>query len=291
MSSAIESYIREIVQQAISEYLQSQVGIKGQGNRERQKYVVANWKMNLNSTDINTYIEKLHTSDALKQAAAQYQVVLCPSFPYLHAVRAMLNAQASSIQLGAQNVHWADEGAHTGEVSADMLRNFDCQYVIVGHSERRQQGECCCQINKKLKQSISKGLTPILCIGESLEDYEVNRSLEVITKQLVEALKDVAYPQLVVAYEPVWAIGTGKTPTLQEIERVHSAIRIALAELYSTEIAEHTSILYGGSVKAEQAKALNQISEVDGLLVGGASLQADSFTEVVLSFVEKGMQA
>lgn len=290
MNSAIESYIREVVQQAITEYLQGHPTMSHSVSGGRQKYVVANWKMNLNSTDIHTFLEKFNTSVAVQKAAEQHRVVLCPAFPYLHTVKSMLNTQGSSVRLGAQNVHWLDSGAQTGEVSADMLLNFDCEYVIVGHSERRQQGECCCQINKKLKQSLAKGITPILCVGESLEDYEANRSIQVITKQLVEALKEIASPKLVIAYEPVWAIGTGKTPSLKEIERIHIAIRLALAELYNTEIAEQTSILYGGSVKAEQAKELQQIAEVDGLLVGGASLKAESFTEVVLSFLAKGME-
>lgn len=273
-AAAIEGYIKGMVQAAVEEYLKQQEPAKS-----RKRYVIANWKMNKDRASIEAYLKDF------TQGVQSEQVILCPAAPYLSTVSSLLQELNSSIKLGAQNVHHADQGSFTGEVSADMLIDFHCEYVLIGHSERRQQGECDSSIHHKLAQSKNKGLIPILCVGEQLADYEQARSLEVITQQLVHALHGLPPQPLIIAYEPVWAIGTGRTPTVAEIEHIHQGIRYALTELYDELTASQTSILYGGSVQADSAEKFKHSMEIDGLLVGGASLQADRFTEIVRAFL------
>lgn len=210
-------------------------------------------------------------------------VVLCPPFTALSRVSQLL--KGSRIELGAQNLHWEKEGAYTGEISAPMLKELGCEYVIVGHSERRQYfGDDDSVVAKKLGAVLAEGMTPILCVGEKLEEREAARTESVLESQIKGALGGFDARQLVdlvVAYEPVWAIGTGKTATSEMAVGAHKFIRKLLDTMFGSPFAEQTRIQYGGSVKPENASELLGESEIDGALVGGASLKADSFLRIV----------
>lgn len=210
------------------------------------------------------------------------QVVVCPPFTALAAVGQVV--AGSRIGLGAQDLHWAKEGAYTGEVSAEMLRDIGCRYVIVGHSERRQYfGETDENVNRKILAALASDLTPIICVGETLLEREAGRAYTVVETQIKGALTGLRPEQvqeLILAYEPVWAIGTGKTATPSQAEEMHAHIRKTIALLFGAEIAHGVRILYGGSVKPENAEELLGRSEIDGALVGGSSLQADSFAAI-----------
>jgi len=214
---------------------------------------------------------------------ASVDVVLCPVFTALSEVAEVLNE--TDIGLGAQDVYWLDEGAFTGEVSALMLKDAGCQYVIIGHSERRQFfGETNETVNNKIKASLKHELTPIVCVGENLQEREANNTFKVIQNHLAGSLAGVSAQDLlktVVAYEPVWAIGTGKTATPQQAQEVHKYIRDLLRQMYGEEVAESIRIQYGGSVKPENIAELISKPDVDGALVGGASLKVDSFSAIV----------
>jgi len=211
------------------------------------------------------------------------EVVLCPAFTSLEAVASAI--RNTNIKLGAQNCHWADQGAFTGEVSLPMLKEAGCEYVIIGHSERRQYfAETDATINQKAAACYRHGIIPIICVGETLEEREANRTAEVITAQVQGCLNGLPadkVAQSVIAYEPVWAIGTGKTATKEQAQEVHALIRKLVANMFSTEVAETIRIQYGGSVKPQNIRELMQQPDVDGALVGGASLEADSFTAIV----------
>ncbi len=213
---------------------------------------------------------------------ADREVVLCPPFTSLQAVRAAL--QGSPIALGAQNMHWATEGAYTGEVSAEMILTSGCTYVILGHSERRQYfGETCATVNRKVIAAFQAGLTPIVCVGESLEQRNSGLMEDVVLGQAEAALKGVSAEdarRLVLAYEPLWAIGTGETATAAQAEAAHTSIRAFLAAAFAAEVAAQVRILYGGSVKPENAADLFSREEIDGGLIGGASLRAKDFTAI-----------
>jgi len=210
------------------------------------------------------------------------QVVVCPPFTALAAVGQIV--AGSRIGLGAQDMHWAKEGAYTGEVSAEMLWDIGCRYVIVGHSERRQYfGETDESVNRKSLAALASGLTPIICVGETLFEREAGHACAVVEAQLKGALSGLTPEQvqgLIFAYEPVWAIGTGKTATPSQAEEMHAHIRKTIALLFGAEIAQGVRILYGGSVKPDNAKELLGRSEIDGALVGGASLDAGSFASI-----------
>jgi triosephosphate isomerase len=209
-------------------------------------------------------------------------IAVAPPFTALAAVRQTL--AGSSIGLGAQNMHWENEGAFTGEVSPDMLKNSGCQYVILGHSERRQYfGETDRNVNRKTLAALSHKLTPIVCVGESEEERNRGVTFVVIDRQINAAFIDVTASQLseiVVAYEPVWAIGTGRTATPAQAQEVHLAIRSRLGTLFGTDAADTVRILYGGSVKPNNIDELMAEADIDGALVGGASLDAASFTRI-----------
>jgi len=211
-----------------------------------------------------------------------FEVVVCPPFTALTVVARVI--AGSKVGLGAQDLHWAKEGAYTGEVSAEMLLDVGCRYVIVGHSERRQQfGETDEIVNRKSKAALAGDLIPIICVGETLPEREAGRAYDVVATQVKGALSGFAteqVPALTIAYEPVWAIGTGRTATPAQAEEMHAHIRATVAALFSGEVAQGVRILYGGSVKPENAKELLQRSEIDGALVGGASLQAESFASI-----------
>lgn len=246
-----------------------------------RKYLIAgNWKMNLLR---NSSVALTHgLLDALTPSE-QVEVAVCPPAVYLHDVGAAL--RGSQIALGAQNMHAAEEGAFTGEVSGAMLKDLDCRYVILGHSERRQLfGETDGDVNAKITAAFTSGLIPIVCVGETLEQREAGTTAEVIASQVRGSLAGLSSEQggqLVIAYEPVWAIGTGKTATPEQAEEVHAQIRSLLTELFGDTAADGIRIQYGGSVKPDNAQELLGKPNIDGALVGGASLKADSFAAIV----------
>lgn len=244
--------------------------------------IAGNWKMYKNEAEafeLGTELKKR------LEDVVSLKIVLCPPFTALFSVKKAI--EGSNLFLGAQNMHWEDQGAYTGEISAKMLMSLGCSFVILGHSERRIHfGETNETINKKLKKAIEIGLSPILCVGEKLEQRETGKTEEVVEKQLegaFEGLEEIEAEKVVIAYEPVWAIGTGKTATPKQANEVHRFIREKLGLLYKDEIAEKANILYGGSVKPENSKELLSEPDIDGALVGGASLKADSFEKIVRS--------
>ncbi|GAK57304.1 triosephosphate isomerase [Candidatus Vecturithrix granuli] len=211
------------------------------------------------------------------------EIVVCPPFISLTTVHAVI--KDSNIGLGAQNLYWEDKGAFTGEVSAPMLTSAGCSYVIIGHSERRTYfGETDATVNKRIFAALAGELKPIVCIGETLQEREQNRTFEVIKRQVKDGLAGLSAEQMadvVLAYEPVWAIGTGKTATPAQAQEVHAFIRKLLKDLFGSATAEATRIQYGGSVKPDNASELMNQPDIDGALVGGASLKADSFEQIV----------
>ena len=210
-------------------------------------------------------------------------MVVCPPFTALYQTAEIL--KNSKIKLGAQDMHWEESGAYTGEISASMLKALNCDYVIIGHSERRQYfGETNQIVNNKVKSAIESGLIAILCVGESLEQRKAGATEQVVEAQLTEGLDAVSNVQIrnvIIAYEPIWAIGTGVTATPQQAEEVHQFIRDLMGKLYDSTVADEIRIQYGGSVKPENAAELLSQPDIDGALVGGASLKADSFVEIV----------
>jgi triosephosphate isomerase (TIM) len=245
----------------------------------RNKVIAGNWKMNkdvLETADLINGLKKL-----LDKAKAE--VIICP--PYTSLVVAQQLLKGTAIKLGAQDVSVNDDGAYTGEISVKMLKSVGCEYVIVGHSERRQYFlESNELINRKAKKVLASGMKSIICVGETLDEREKGITDKVITAQVKGVLAGLTQADLdrvIIAYEPVWAIGTGKTATTQQAEDVHQLIRKLVSQLYSWPIAEKLIIQYGGSVKAENAKELLNQADIDGALVGGACLKADSFSAIV----------
>jgi len=248
----------------------------------RKPIIAGNWKMNKTPSEAVRLAKQLKVL-VTDETARGVEVVVCPPFTALQAVGEVI--KGSGILLGAQDVHWADEGAYTGEISALMLKDLSCQYVIVGHSERRQMfGETDADVRRKVDAVLSKGMGVIACVGETIEERRAGKTEEVVVRE-VRAIADgltLAQPsRLVIAYEPIWAIGTGETATAEEANRVAGLIRQTLAELLGAETAKAVRIQYGGSVKPENIGAFMRESEIDGALVGGASLDASSFAEIV----------
>lgn len=245
----------------------------------RKKIIAGNWKMN------KTAPEAVELAKEIKQAlrSNNADVVLCPPFTDLSAVHNVIHD--TPIALGAQNLHWEEKGAYTGEVSADMLKSVGCHYVIIGHSERRQYfGESDETVNKKIKSALSEGLIPIVCVGESLDQRQSDRTEVVVEAQIkaaFEAVEKINVPKMVIAYEPVWAIGTGKVATPEQAQDVHAFIRTLITDIYDQESAAAIRIQYGGSMKPKNASELLAQPDVDGGLIGGASLQADSFVDII----------
>ena len=209
----------------------------------------------------------------------EHEVILC--VPYTDLFYALLTAQNTNIKIGAQNMHFAESGAYTGEVSGKMLKSINVEYVIIGHSERRQYfNETDETVNKKVKAAFENGLKPIVCVGETLEQREAGKVEEIITNQTKLALEGLTNEQVentIIAYEPIWAIGTGKTATKEDANDAVKAIRKKIAEIYGQNVADGVIIQYGGSVKSSNAKELFSMSDIDGALVGGASLKVDEF--------------
>jgi len=248
----------------------------------RKPFVAGNWKMNTDSRTSVELAERI-ASGTTEAAGQSVTVAVCPPFVYLPTVAKALGA--SSIAVGAQDMYFEANGAFTGEISAAMLKDVGCVYCLCGHSERRHViGETDELINKKVAAAIGGGLLPILCVGELLAEREASQTNEVVTRQLKEGLSGLSGEKLsavTVAYEPVWAIGTGLTATPQQAQEVHGFIRTLLGQMYDEPLAEDMRILYGGSVKPGNAADLMSQKDVDGLLVGGASLKADDFLAII----------
>jgi triosephosphate isomerase len=246
----------------------------------RRPLIAGNWKMH------KTGPEAVLTATALKPLvaeAADVDIMIAPTFTALAQVSEAISG--SNIGLGAQNLYWESQGAFTGEISAEMIKATGCQYVIIGHSERRQFfGETDQTINRKIERASQAGLIPVFCIGETEAQREAGETFSVLDKQVKNGLESL-FPEnlqnLVVAYEPVWAIGTGKTATTEQAQEVHAHLRQSFADAYGAEFAEKLRILYGGSVKPSNVIELMAMPDIDGALVGGASLDPESFSQLV----------
>jgi len=252
----------------------------------RKPFVAGNWKMN---TDSHSGVELAEhiASGSLEIVGRKVTIAVCPPFIYLGPV---INAlRSSNIALGAQDMYFESNGAFTGEISVSMLKDIGCTYVLCGHSERRHViGETDELINKKVAAAVSGGLLPILCVGELLAEREASQTEQVVTRQMKNGLAGLSAEKVLavtVAYEPVWAIGTGRTATPQQAQQVHDFIRRLLAEMYDDKAAEQIRILYGGSAKPGNAAELMGQQDIDGVLVGGASLKADDFLAIIKAAV------
>ena len=245
----------------------------------RRKVIAGNWKMNMLPGEAMEMINEL--TPLVKDT--KNEVILC--VPYTDLFYALLTAQNTNIKIGAQNMHFEESGAYTGEVSGKMLKSINVEYVIIGHSERRQYfAETDETVNKKIKSAFKYGLKPIVCVGETLEQREAGKAVDVITKQTELALEGLSNEQVentIIAYEPIWAIGTGKTATSEDANNAIKEIRNKISEIYGEETSSKVIIQYGGSVKSSNAKELFNMSDIDGGLVGGASLKAEEFSKIV----------
>ena len=245
----------------------------------RRKVIAGNWKMNMLPNEAIKFIEEF--APLVKDTKAE--VILC--VPYIDLFYALLNAQETNIKIGAQNMHFEESGAYTGEVSGKMLKSIGVEYVIIGHSERRQYyNETDKSVNEKIKSALKNELKPIVCVGETLEQKEEGKTEEIITKQVelaLEGLEKEQVEKVIVAYEPIWAIGTGKTATKEDANSNIKCIRNKIADIYGQNTADKVIILYGGSVKASNSKELFEMSDIDGALVGGASLKVEEFSKIV----------
>jgi len=247
----------------------------------RKKVIAGNWKMNLDLNESISLISEL--KNELKGKEINCDVVICPPFISLDTAKEL--TKDSVIELGAQNIYFEESGAYTGEISAKMIISVGCKYVILGHSERRTIfHESDDYINRKIVHALKNNLIPIFCVGETLEERENNTTFNVIKRQITVGLIDITktdFEKVIIAYEPVWAIGTGKTASPEQAEEVHKYIRNLIEEIYDAESAAKVIIQYGGSVKPDNAKELLSQPNIDGALVGGACLKADSFLKII----------
>ncbi len=253
----------------------------------RKPIIAGNWKC------FKTILEAIELANGLKRNlfdVTSIEIVLCPSFTALTEVFAVISE--SNIQLGAQDMHWEKEGPFTGEVSGLMIKDAGANFVILGHSERRQYfGETNQSVNNKIKAALKYNLIPIVCVGESLSQREQNKTFEVIKEQMEEGFLEIKKEEaekIVIAYEPVWAIGTGKTAAPAQAQEVHKFIRNILVKLYDEDTASNIRIQYGGSVKPENAQDLIGQEDIDGMLVGAASLDRESFTSIIRNSLKEG---
>ena len=245
----------------------------------RKKVIAGNWKMNKLPNEAMEFIAEL--TPLVKDT--ENEVILC--VPYTDLFYSLMHAQGTNIKIGAQNMHYEEKGAFTGEVSGEMLKSIGVEYVIIGHSERRAYyGETDETVNKKLKKALSLELKPIVCVGESLEERESGKAKEIVTTQTklaLEGLNNNEVEKTIIAYEPIWAIGTGKTATKEDANETIKWIREEIEKIYGKEVADSVIIQYGGSVKSGNAKDLFEMSDIDGGLVGGASLDSTEFAKIV----------
>jgi triosephosphate isomerase len=246
----------------------------------RKPIIAGNWKMNKTIPEAKTLVSGLVSKLAGK---SDVEVVFCPPFTALNTVKELI--KGTPYGLGAQDLFWKEQGAYTGEVSPLMLKDIGCDYVIIGHSERRQYfGETDETVNQKVKAALAVGIKPIICVGESLAQREAGETDALIKGQTEKALKEIdanVIPTIVIAYEPIWAIGTGKSSSAADANQVIGLIRNTVAKLYSKAVADEMRIQYGGSVKPENIKEYMSQPEIDGALVGGASLEVDSFLKLI----------
>ena len=249
---------------------------------QRKKVFAANWKMHKNPTQAAHFVRDFL---AILPPHAGKEIVLCP--PAICIPATVAAAKGTHVHVGAQNLHWEKAGAFTGEISAAMLVAAGCTHVIIGHSERRQYfAETDASVNKKLIAALAAGLTPIVCVGEMLAEREAGDTDDILRRQCSEAFREISVEsaaRLTIAYEPVWAIGTGKTATPQMAATAHATIRAEAANIFGKPFAKALRILYGGSVRPDNSKSLMTETEIDGALVGGASLEAESFAVIVNS--------
>ena len=247
----------------------------------RKKVIAGNWKMNMLPNEAINYIEEF--APLVKDT--NNEVILCVSYTDLFYV--LLNTQGTNIKVGAQNMHFEETGAYTGEIAPSMLKAIGVEYVIIGHSERRQYyNETDESVNKKVKAAFSNNLKPIVCVGETLEEREAEKTVEIITNQTKRALEGLTAEQVkntIIAYEPIWAIGTGKTATSEDANNSIIEIRKEIEKIYRKDVADCVIIQYGGSVKSSNANELFTTSDIDGGLVGGASLKPEEFAKIVTS--------
>lgn len=245
----------------------------------RKPIIAGNWKMNMTPDQAKELVTAL--IPLVSDAACE--VVVCPPFVDLCTVSSLV--KGTNVKLGCQNIHWAEKGAFTGEISADMLKAFGVEYAIIGHSERRQYfGETDEGVNKRAKAAIAAGITPIICVGETLEQRENGVTEAIVTAQTKGALDGIDAADvkgIVIAYEPIWAIGTGKTATKEDANATIAVIRGAIKEVFGSEVSEAVRIQYGGSMNPKNATELMSMPEIDGGLIGGASLKAEDFSKVV----------
>ena len=241
--------------------------------------MAANWKMNMDMKEAVSFIDRFKV---LIKNIKKNEIVICPPFTLLYEFKKLLNK--TNIILGAQNMYFEEKGAFTGEISALMLKDIGCEYVILGHSERRQYfNENDRLINQKIKTALKHNFKPILCVGETLGQKTSNQTTKIIKNQLLNCLNTIdgsAMKNIVIAYEPVWAIGTGKNATPEQAEDVHKFIRGLLSSMYNQRVSNNTRIIYGGSVKESNIKALMKMKNINGVLVGGASLDAKGFGRI-----------
>lgn len=245
----------------------------------RRKVIAGNWKMNMLPNEAIALIENL----APQVKDTKNDVIIC--VPFTDLFYSLLSVQGTNIKVGAQNMHFEEKGAYTGEVSGKMLESINVEYVIIGHSERRQYfAETDETVNKKVKAALKYNLKPIICVGETLEQREAGQAEQIITTQTklaLEGLTEEEMKDITLAYEPIWAIGTGKTATSEDANDAIKAIREQVRSIFGDKVADEIIILYGGSVNASNAKELFETSDIDGGLVGGASLKADEFAKIV----------
>jgi triosephosphate isomerase len=245
----------------------------------RRKIIAGNWKMNKLPNEAMDFITNI--SDCANNVKCE--VILC--VPYTDLFYSLLTAQKTKIKIGAQNMHWEEKGAYTGEISGEMLKCINVEYVIIGHSERRMYfAETDETVNKKVKSAFKYGLNPIICVGETLEQKNNGKTNEIITNQTMLALEGLNSEQvknIIIAYEPIWAIGTGVVATSNDANDSIKQIRNKIKEIYGEDVANQVSILYGGSVKSSNAKEIFETSDIDGALVGGASLDVKEFENII----------
>ncbi len=274
-ASLVSPYARETALRFGIEIVEN-LSIKREENNMRKPFIAGNWKMNKTNRET---VKLLNNLKPLVSDAGDVDIMVAP--PYTSLTLAAEILTDNNIMLGAQNMHQEESSAYTGEITADMLIEAGCSWVILGHSERRKYFGCSDElVNKKLKKALSKGLNPIVCVGEQLEEREAGNTFEILRRQVTEGLKEINDP-VTIAYEPVWAIGTGKTASPEQADDAHKFIREMLADIYNPEIAEDIRILYGGSVKPTNISELMAKKNIDGGLIGGASLNAESFSQIV----------
>jgi len=241
--------------------------------------IAGNWKMNKNTEDTRKFIQEFNSL----LGDTEIEVVVCPPFTSLESASQLL--KNSSVKLGAQNMSWEDQGAFTGEVSPAMLLDLGVEFVILGHSERRQIfNETDDTINKKVVKALNNGLRPILCVGETLEEREGGKAFDIVKNQLLKGFENItekAAPKVIIAYEPIWAIGTGKTASPKDANEMAAYIRSTIKQIYSEDISEEMIIQYGGSVKPANVEEIMNQTDIDGALVGGASLEPKDFIDIV----------